>query len=158
MTNPLQSLITELYDALSADADFADKTTDELMIDFAIEDKGDLLTQINASLSRGTGLACIIDLVDGSDDAPSATVVCLNPVSIVLELSEKVLLNRQGTADWNYLTLRTALAMIIAKIKNFTYSDNTPLIFKSFRSVAPPKGADGAFQIYCDTTIQFQDN
>jgi len=152
----LQNLLTEPYAALVADADFKDGA-DALMVDFIIEDKGSIEVQLAKALGQGTGLACIMDIVDGRSDAPDAPVVSLVPVAIVCELSEKVLLNRQGVAGTDYLTLRQALAMIMAKLHHFQYASNAVLVLASsaFRSVPPPKGADAAYQIYFETTEAF---
>lgn len=156
MSDILQNLITEPYDELAADADFFDASGNAL-VDFIIEDKGNLDAQLKKALAQGTGLACIIDIVDGRSDAPGAPVVSLVPVSIVCELSEKVLLNRQGTAGEDYFTLRQALAMIMAKLHHFQYSSNAVLVLapSAFRSSQPARGADAAYQIFFETTEAF---
>lgn len=158
MSDLLQNLLTEPYDALVADAEFKDGSA-ALMVDFIVEDKGDLQKQIDKALGQGTGLACIIDIVDGRSDAPDAPVVSLVPVAIVCELSEKVLLNRQGIAGTDYLTLRQALAMIMVKLHHFKYASNALLTIadSAFRSVPPPKGADAAYQIYFETNEALKD-
>jgi len=145
----LQNLVTEVYNALIADDDF--RTVDgNPMVRFIVEDDGDINTQLSTALGR-LGLVCIIDLVDGVDEAPDSSTVVLNPVSIVLEVSEKVLTNRKGVVGTDYLTLRQALAMLMAKLKQFTYSSNAALILTNFKSVMPPRGADAAYQIFFET-------
>lgn len=151
MSDLLQNLLTEPHAALESDADFRTAGGDP-MVDFIIEDKGDVATQISKALNQGTGLACLIDLVSGTDDAPDSTVVVLNPIMIVCDLSEKVITNRKGSPGEDYLMLRQALAMIMTKLKNFTYTSNTALVFESFKSVPPPKGADAGYQLYFTTT------
>lgn len=156
MIDILQHLITEPFEALSADVDLQD-AEGNMMIDLVIEDKGNVQTQIAKALGQGTGLACIIDIIDGRSDAPDAPVVSLAPVAIVCELSEKVLLNRKGTAGEDYMTLRQALALLMAKLHHFQYASNAVLVLanSAFRSVPPPRGADAAYQIYFETTEAF---
>jgi len=150
MSTILQDVLDEVYAALAADADFL-AAGGSGMVDFIVEDKGDVETQIGKALAQGTGLACVMDLVEGVDEAPDAPAAVLNPLTVVMEVSERVVVNRQGTAGQDYLTLRQLLAMLIAKTKNFTYSSGAALVFARFRMVPPPKGADAAYQLFFET-------
>jgi hypothetical protein len=156
MSDLLQNLIDEPYEDLAADTDFQTEAG-AAMVDFVVEDKGDISTQLSKALSTGTGLACIIELIDGTDTAPDADIVVLNPVSVVYEISEKVAINRRGTAGEDYLTLRQVLAMLMAKHKHFIYSAGGVLLFTGFKIVPPPRGADGAFQLYYETSATLKE-
>ncbi len=153
MSDLLQNLITEVHAALSADPDFKSAAGKDLLT-FIIEDDGNIDTLLATALGR-MGLCCIIDLVGGSDDAPNVSSVVLNPVDIVLDLSENVLLNRKGEVGIDYLTQRQALAMLMAKLKQFTYSSGAALILETFRSAQPARGADASYQIFCSTSTSF---
>lgn len=154
MSDLLQNLLTEPHAALEADADFLDPQGDA-MAAFIIEDKGDIETQLSQALAR-LGIAVILDIIEGSCDAPDAYPVLLSPVKLVVEISENVVTNRKAgqVAGTDYLTLRQALGMVMDKLHMWQYTSNAALTLSkpAFRMIAPPRGATAAYQVYFETS------